>query len=149
MIYFAIGEDNGGAGERRLGPFDTPKEAEDAGMREAQDSNGAFVFRGVVDEANNQVFTDFAPVSTNSVVMNALAANRRVAKNASYANESEGDLAVVRCVKETRAGIDALIKKTDALYDSVEKAPLSAQGNKNLETLLNLLTGLVHIKGRF
>lgn len=150
MTYFAIGESTGGAGERRLGPFETPEEAAQAGRKETKDSNGAFVFRGVVDEANNQVFVDIEPiVSTNAVVMNALAANRRVAKNASYANESEGDLAVVRCVKETRAGIDALIKKTDALYDSVEKAPLSAQGNKNLETLLNLLTGLVHIKGRF
>lgn len=82
MTYFAIGESTGGAGERRLGPFDTPEEAEDAGKRETKDSNGGFVFKGVVDEANNQVVTDIRPVSTNSVVRNALSANRRVARNA-------------------------------------------------------------------
>lgn len=82
MTYFAIGESTGGAGERRLGPFDTPEEAEDAGKRETKDSNGGFVFKGVVDEANNQVITDIRPVSTNAVVRNAMAANRRVARNA-------------------------------------------------------------------
>ena len=83
MQYFAIGEDNGGAGERRLGPFDTADEAQAAGQRETKDSNGGFIFRGIVDEANNQVGFDIEPiVSTNAVVMNALAANRRVAKNA-------------------------------------------------------------------
>lgn len=85
MTYFAIGESDGGAGERRLGPFDTPDEAEAAGKRETKDSNGAFVFKGVVDEANNQVFVDVEPVvSTNAVVRNAIAANRRVARNDKY-----------------------------------------------------------------
>ncbi len=101
MTYFAIGESTGGAGERRLGPFDTPEEAAQAGRKETKESNGAFVFRGVVDEANNQVGFDIEPiVSTNAVVMNALTANRRVAKNAveskqfgnviARANEFEG-----------------------------------------------------------
>jgi len=57
MQYFAIGENNGGAGEKRLGPFDTIEEAQAAGEMETSESNGGFVFRGVVDEANNQVFT--------------------------------------------------------------------------------------------
>ena len=87
MTYFAIGEDNGGAGEKRLGPFPTPEEAAQAGRKETKDSNGAFVFRGVVDEANNQVGFDIEPiVSTNSVVRNAMAANRRVARNAEEDN---------------------------------------------------------------
>lgn len=81
MTYFAIGESTGGAGERRLGPFGTPDEAESAGRRETKDSNGEFVFKGVVDEANNQVITDIRPVSTNAVVRNAMAANRRTAMN--------------------------------------------------------------------
>ena len=82
MTYFAIGEDNGGAGEKRLGPFPTPEEAAQAGRKETRESNGGFVFRGVVDEANNQVGFDIEPiVSTNSVVMNAMAANRRTAMN--------------------------------------------------------------------
>jgi hypothetical protein len=82
MTYFAIGESTGGAGERRLGPFGTPDEAESAGRRETKESNGEFVFKGVVDEANNQVITDVVSVSTNAVVRNAMAANRRVARNA-------------------------------------------------------------------
>lgn len=83
MTYFAIGESTGGAGERRLGPFSTPEEAAQAGRKETRESNGGFVFRGVVDEANNQVGFDIEPiVSTNAVVMNALTANRRVARNA-------------------------------------------------------------------
>lgn len=85
MTYFAIGESTGGAGERRLGPFETPEEAAQAGRKETKDSNGAFVFRGVVDEANNQVGFDIEPiVSTNSVVRNALSANRRVVARNGY-----------------------------------------------------------------
>ena len=83
MTYFAIGESTGGAGERRLGPFDTPEEAAQAGRKETRESNGGFVFRGVVDEANNQVGFDIEPiVSTNSVVRNAMATKNRVARNA-------------------------------------------------------------------
>lgn len=84
MTYFAIGESTGGAGESRLGPFSTPEEAAQAGRKETKDSNGAFVFRGVVDEANNQVGFDIEPiVSTNSVVRNAMAVKSRVARNES------------------------------------------------------------------
>ena len=82
MTYFAIGESTGGAGERRLGPFPTPEEAAQAGRKETRESNGGFVFRGVVDEANNQVGFDIEPiVSTNSVVRNAIAVNKSVARN--------------------------------------------------------------------
>lgn len=84
MTYFAIGESTGGAGERRLGPFETPEEAAQAGRKETRESNGGFVFRGVVDEANNQVGFDIEPiVSTNSVVRNAMAVKNRVARNES------------------------------------------------------------------
>ena len=84
MTYFAIGESTGGAGERRLGPFETPDEAAQAGRKETRESNGGFVFRGVVDEANNQVGFDIEPiVSTNSVVRNAIAVKNRVAMNES------------------------------------------------------------------
>lgn len=76
MQYFAIGEDNGGAGERRLGPFDTAEEAQAAGEKETKESNGGFVFRGVVDKANNQVFT--------ADDVTALNAKKRVAKNTKY-----------------------------------------------------------------
>lgn len=83
MTYFAIGESTGGAGERRLGPFETPEEAAQAGRKETRESNGGFVFRGVVDEANNQVGFDIEPiVSTNSVVRNAMAVRNAVARNA-------------------------------------------------------------------
>jgi len=126
MTYFAIGESTGGAGERRLGPFDTPKEAEDAGMREAQDSNGAFVFRGVVDEANNQVFTDFAPVSTNSVVRNAVAANRRVAKNAMTV-EQQREFQKTKLPK-IEANISAFEKDCESIHKQVMAALKKADG---------------------
>lgn len=93
MQYFAIGENNGGAGERRLGPFDTAEEAQAAGEKETRESNGGFIYRGVVDEANNQVFTAGDKTALNAkisnsvrttcpVVANAIAANRRIARNA-------------------------------------------------------------------
>lgn len=133
MTYFAIGESTGGAGERRLGPFETPEEAAQAGRKETKDSNGAFVFRGVVDEANNQVGFDIEPiVSTNSVVRNALTANRRVAKNAGNrdAYESSINQARMECEKAIRnepdaddySDVTALVKQAKALLDKAFRA---------------------------
>lgn len=133
MTYFAIGESTGGAGERRLGPFSTPEEAAQAGRKQTKESNGGFVFRGVVDEANNQVGFDIEPiVSTNSVVMNALAANRRVAKNAGNrdAYESSINQARMECEKAIRnepdaddySDVTALVKQAKALLDKAFRA---------------------------
>ena len=127
MTYFAIGESTGGAGERRLGPFETPEEAAQAGRKETKDSNGAFVFKGVVDEANNQVGMDIEPiVSTNSVVMNALAANRRVAKNAMTV-EQQREFQKTKLPK-IEATISAFEKDCESIHKQVMAALKKADG---------------------
>lgn len=122
MQYFAIGEDNGGAGERRLGPFDDKEAAQSAGERETKDSNGAFVFRGVVDEANNQVFTAKAVTaanalrSTNRVVQNAIAANGRVARNATYNNFDK------KSVEDATKRLESAAVEMSRLVPAIEQA---------------------------
>ena len=116
MMYFAIGESTGGAGERRLGPFGTPDEAESAGRRETKESNGGFVFKGVVDEANNQVITDVATVSTNAVVRNALAANRWVARNATYNNFDK------KSVEDATKRLESAAVEMSRLVPAIEQA---------------------------
>ena len=126
MTYFAIGESTGGAGERRLGPFNDPKEAELAGFKEQKDTNGAFVFKGVIDEANNQVILGVAPISTNSVVRNALAANRRVAKNAMTV-EQQREFQKTKLPK-VEATVSAFEKECESIYNQVMSAIKKADG---------------------
>ena len=127
MTYFAIGESTGGAGERRLGPFSTPEEAAQAGRKETRESNGGFVFRGVVDEANNQVGFDIEPiVSTNSVVRNAVAANRRVAKNAMTV-EQQREFQKTKLPK-IEATISAFEKDCESIHKQVMAALKKADG---------------------
>ena len=135
MTYFAIGESTGGAGERRLGPFETPEEAAQAGRKETRESNGGFVFRGVVDEANNQVGFDIEPiVSTNSVVRNAMAVNRRVVRNAMTVEEQR---AFQRDkLPRIEAEVAKFVKDCDAIYSQVKAACAKADG------VASALTGL-------
>ena len=127
MTYFAIGESTGGAGERHLGPFGTPEEAAQAGRKETRESNGAFVFKGVIDEANNQVGMDIEPiVSTNSVVRNAMAANRRVARNAMTVEEQR-EFQKTKLPK-IEAAVSAFEKECEAIYSQVMSAIKKADG---------------------
>lgn len=122
MTYFAIGESTGGAGERRLGPFSTPEEAAQAGRKETKDSNGAFVFRGVVDEANNQVGFDIEPiVSTNSVVRNAMAVKNRVARNAEDASSILRELdGMTKRMADIKSAYAELSKKDKELKKQIK-----------------------------
>ena len=122
MTYFAIGESTGGAGERRLGPFDTPEEAAQAGRKETKESNGAFVFRGVVDEANNQVGFDIEPiVSTNSVVRNAMAVKNRVARNAEDASSILRELdGMIKRMADIKSAYAELSKKDKELKKQIK-----------------------------
>lgn len=145
MQYFAIGEDNGGAGERRLGPFDTAEEAQAAGQRETKDSNGGFVFRGVVDEANNQVLTAGDVTALNAkisnsvrtscpVVANAIAANRRVVRNAMTVEEQRAFQKDK--LPKIEAEVAKFVKDCDAIYSQVKAACAKADG------VASALTGL-------
>lgn len=74
MSFFAVGHTNGGANEKRIGPFGSVDEAKRNGIAEMNRNRGAFSFSGVVDEGGKYVFANSAPRSTNPVVANALKA---------------------------------------------------------------------------
>ena len=55
--FYAVGYTNGGANEKRLGPYNSMDEARKAGMRE-QGATRGFAFAGVVGEDGNYVYSN-------------------------------------------------------------------------------------------
>ena len=75
--FYAVGYTNGGANEKRLGPYNSMDEARKAGMRE-QGATRGFAFAGVVDKDGNYVYSNSrACNSSNPVVQKALNATRQ------------------------------------------------------------------------
>ena len=80
--FYAVGYTNGGANEKRLGPFDNISDAWKSGQVE-QGSTRRFSFAGVVDENGQYVsYNSRACNSSNPVVRKAMNATR--AKNAAF-----------------------------------------------------------------